>query len=91
MAMVIASTWYSRPTIPGIKPAAPKCSGQDQGDGHDGRGSPSWHSSGLLGGHMLLVDIMLHCFDNDDGIVDHDPDGQHESKHGPGIDRGPWE
>ena len=30
---------------------------------------------------IAVLEVMLHGFDHDDGVVDHDADGQHQAEH----------
>ena len=53
---------------------------QHQGDGDDGAGNLG-HGllAGLCNGQLrFLVDHPLDVFDDDDGVIDHDADGEHE-------------
>jgi len=53
---------------------------QHQGHGDDGSGN-LFH--GLVGGaarRQAVFDVVLDRFDDDDGVVDHDADGQHQAE-----------
>ncbi len=62
-------------------------SGENQGD-TDHRAGKLFHSSSrsILGTQPLL-DVALYAFDDNDGIVYHQADGEDQSEHRKGIDR----
>ena len=62
---------------------------QDEGDGDDragnlGHGLLASLRHGQLG---FLVDHPLDVLDDDDGVIDHDADGEHERQQGDGVGR----
>jgi len=71
--------------MPGIKAVGTKTA-DNQGDADD-RAREFLHgfSRGVFGSKTLF-DVALHAFDDDDGIVDHQADGQHQPEHRKGID-----
>ena len=83
MAMVMANCWYSRPTMPGINPTGTNTAAKDKRNG-DNRRRNILHGlvSSLLGRHLFMVDIMLHSFHHNNGIIHHNTNSQHKAKHG---------
>ncbi len=62
---------------------------QNEGDGNHGR---RHFRHGLRGGFLgrhAVIDMALHRFHHHDGVVHHDPDGQHQSEHARNIDGEP--
>ena len=66
--------------MPGMKATGTNTDNKHQGDGDDRAGNLG-HGllAGLWHGQLrFLVDHPLDVFDDDDGVIDHDADGEHE-------------
>ena len=83
IAIVIANCWYSLPTIPGINPTGTNTAAKIKGDGNY-RCRNIFHSlvSSFFWRHFIVVDIMLHRFYHDNGIINHNTYRQHKAEHG---------
>ena len=61
---------------------------QHHADADEGAGDLLHRLAGrLLGGQPLLLHDALHVLDHHDGVVDEEPDRQHEGEEGEGVDR----
>ena len=60
--------------------------GQDQRDPHDGSRHFLHRLEGGVARRQPLLDVMLDRLDDDDGVVDHEADGQHEAEERQRVD-----
>jgi hypothetical protein len=60
--------------------------GENQGNGNDRAGDLLHGFDGGLARWQTFFDVMLHGFDDDDGVIDHQADGQHQSEEGKRVD-----
>ena len=59
---------------------------QGQGDAHDGADQLAHGLHGRMLGRQAFFDVIGAAFHDDDGIVDHDADGQDQGEHGHEVD-----
>ena len=59
---------------------------KNQGDGHHRAGHFLHRLARRIHRREPALDVMLHGLDNDDGVIDHNTDGEHQPEHGERVD-----
>src|SRR5262249_23699374 len=94
-AMVTANCWYMRPVMPGMKAVGTKTAARMRAMAATGPaascrgwGGAQWVDGGEggRGGGEAALDVVLDGFDDDDGVVDDEADGEDEAEEGEGVD-----
>ena len=65
--------------------------GEDEGGGEDGAGDFAHGGEGGFARGQAGVELGLHGFDDDDGVIDDEADGEHEAHQADGVDVHPEE
>ena len=85
-AMVTANCWYIRPVIPGMNAVGTKTATRIRAMATTG---PRHFLHGLQGGlarRQPLLDVVLDGLHDHDGVVHHQPDGQHQPEQRQRVD-----
>ena len=72
--------------MPGTSGSGDEDGGQDERDGNDRAADLLHRSNGSLLGRHAFFDVVLHCLDHDDGVIDDKADGQHQSEQRERVD-----
>ena len=82
--LIVTANWRNMtPDRPGMNPTGTNTDSKHQRNGDDRPGDLQHRLSGCLGRGKfgMLLHHPLDVFDNDDGIIHHDADGEHQASN----------